>query len=470
MDKSAAVFHRTACVLLVTAVFLAPFPLGSNRDWAWSPLALIVGAALIAYSLAQFGTHRAPVPWPLSLVVAAVAMSTVIAWAILCATSVLSPGHLVSFFASADAALGRGATARGVLDAERAMTASMLLATYATVFWLSLRLSFDRRFASAISFALLCAALLVTLYGWAMEVSTRSCVVLTIVKRPFANGDPCSLSGTFVNSSNYSDFAALMSLMCLANLQGSLLQVGSSSGSSRARWRARLMVLTGVGAFYLVALIFLLGSIVYSASRAGLLSFIAAALSMTLLTATLYDQRRSRLVATSMAVSLVIAATMIIGGESVIRRFLVLLSEGETDRSQVFALTIDAITVSPWVGWGLGSFSSLYPVFQPTSVPLIFDKAHNTYLENALDLGIPAALLLLVAIVSPVFRCVRGLRERRRDTQYAAAAVGAAIHLGLHSTVDFGAQIPVVAVAFSAILGVGWAQSWSSRQVASDEA
>jgi O-antigen ligase len=118
----------------------------------------------------------------------------------------------------------------------------------------------------------------------------------------------------------------------------------------------------------------------------------------------------------------------------------------------------------------MGSFESLYSVFQPTSLYLSFDKAHNTYLENALDLGIPISLAIVLAVAAPALRCLRGLRERSRDAHFCAAAVGATVLIALHSTVDFGIQIPAVAVAFSAILGVGWAQSWSSRQLIHGEA
>src|SRR5262249_17271715 len=132
-------------------------------------------------------------------------------------------------------------------------------------------------------------------------------------------------------------------------------------------------------------------------------------------------------------------------------------------RLALYDLAVNAIYMKPWTGWGLGSFEPLFSAFQPASLLLRYDKAHNVYLESAMELGIPMTCLLLVAIAAIAARCVRGMRDRRRDRQFSAAAFGSTVFLGLHSLVDFGVQIPAVAIAYAAILGLGWTHSWSSR-------
>ena len=91
------------------------------------------------------------------------------------------------------------------------------------------------------------------------------------------------------------------------------------------------------------------------------------------------------------------------------------------------------------------------------------DRAHNTYLENAFELGWPAAILLFSVIGGAFLVCVRGLRNRGRDWIYPAIAIAATVQIAIHSWFDFSLQMPAVAITYACILGVGCAQSYSSR-------
>ena len=91
-----------------------------------------------------------------------------------------------------------------------------------------------------------------------------------------------------------------------------------------------------------------------------------------------------------------------------------------------------------------------------------FTKAHNTYLENALELGVPAAAALVLSVALLARQCLRALRRRRGVFVYGWMACCGTVLVGCHSTVDFSLQIPAVAVLYAAILGTGCSQSWSS--------
>jgi len=462
MKSIVASLRNSVGLLLIIVVALAPIPLATNRDWAWSPVAAVVGILLLLYGLSRSLDRSEAAALPPSLLTTMAAMSLVFLWALTQAVPWDHASRLADFFSSAETVLGQKLK-RDAIDSERAFTGTMRLATYSGVFWLVSQLSRDRRYASALSITLIGSAVLVTLYGLAMEISARSCIVITVVKLQFEHGDPCSFSGTFVNSSNYTDFAAMIGLVCLSKLQDLMLHVSSSSQGARARWRARLTIIIGHGAFYLVAFLILLAGAVYSASRAGVTAFVIAALAMTILNGAMHRERRGSIIGAVLGVLFLVALAVLIGGDGLMRRFLTLLAEGDRERTQLGTLTISAILLKPWAGWGLGSFEPLFSVFQPSALFVTFDKAHNVYLEDAMDLGIPVAGLLILAVAIPGVRCIRGLAQRRRDTQFAAAGVGATILVALHSIVDFGIQIPAIAIVYVAILGTGWAQSWSSR-------
>jgi O-antigen ligase len=157
-------------------------------------------------------------------------------------------------------------------------------------------------------------------------------------------------------------------------------------------------------------------------------------------------------------------AIVIVSGQMLVTRLVALVNAGDADRSALFSLSLAAVTLHPWAGWGLGSFESAFSVLQPAHVALVYDRAHNVYLETAVELGIPAACLLVAAITFLAVRCAFGIFQRNRDAHYPAIGFGAALFVGFHSLFDFSIQIPAVAIAFSTVLGLGWTQSRSSRQ------
>ena len=92
-----------------------------------------------------------------------------------------------------------------------------------------------------------------------------------------------------------------------------------------------------------------------------------------------------------------------------------------------------------------------------------YDRAHNTWLENLFELGVPAAMALFLAIGGLVVICLQGVRRRRRDWAFPAVGVAASVLVGVHAMLDFSLQLPAVAILYACIMGVACAQSWSSR-------
>jgi O-antigen ligase len=91
--------------------------------------------------------------------------------------------------------------------------------------------------------------------------------------------------------------------------------------------------------------------------------------------------------------------------------------------------------------------------------------AHNSYLENAYEFGLPAAAVFYTALALIAARLVRGARTRRRDTDIAAFAIGCLAAGAFHAAFDFSLQMPAAAALFAAILGLGWAQSFTREEI-----
>ncbi|MFC1606252.1 O-antigen ligase domain-containing protein, partial [Pseudomonadota bacterium] len=107
-------------------------------------------------------------------------------------------------------------------------------------------------------------------------------------------------------------------------------------------------------------------------------------------------------------------------------------------------------------------FADSFRLYDQVEDTVHYDRAHNTWLENAFELGLPAALALFLALIGLALTCLRGVRRRHRDWVFPATGVAASVLVGIHATVDFSLQLPAVAMLYAAIMGVACAQSYSS--------
>ncbi|MEA1938939.1 MAG: O-antigen ligase family protein [Pseudomonadota bacterium] len=139
------------------------------------------------------------------------------------------------------------------------------------------------------------------------------------------------------------------------------------------------------------------------------------------------------------------------------------LSDDMAMRANIYATTERAIADAPLLGTGLGTFAPVFRMYRGEDIETRIVNAHNTYLENALELGIPAAAMLTLAVLLVVLICLKGVGARRRNRILPAIGVAASVHVGLHALVDFGLETPAVTWAYAFILGLAAGQSFSSK-------
>jgi hypothetical protein len=74
-------------------------------------------------------------------------------------------------------------------------------------------------------------------------------------------------------------------------------------------------------------------------------------------------------------------------------------AQGAADggRFGTYLATLRMIGDHPWLGTGIGTFAWAYPAYRPADVSLwgVWDRAHDTLLEIAADMGIPYAALVV---------------------------------------------------------------------------
>lgn len=146
---------------------------------------------------------------------------------------------------------------------------------------------------------------------------------------------------------------------------------------------------------------------------------------------------------------------------------------GLTDASRVetYRSTLRIIASHPWLGVGLGTFVWAFPPYRSPDISLwgIWDRAHNTLLEIAAEMGIPLAALVAVGWVVMFVVLIHGIRTRRRDVVIPLAALCVGLIAVLHSLIDFSLQIPGYTITVFALLGAGIAQSFRTSHAAGRE-
>lgn len=444
--------------LLLTTVLWAPLPLGSNRPWSWSLLAVIVGALLTVWACLVFaGRIRVALSgrW---LWIAAAAFIATLGWAWAQTLDGVLTAHHHPMWEEAALALG-GTGISGTVSVDPALTRQgvLKLALYGGVFFLCVQLCRERERARQAIIAFSVFSVLYAAYGLIIHFSGQE-MILWLPKWAYI-GD---LTATFVNRNAYGAYAGL-GVVCLIGLFIHELRPSRGGRERRSGEVAEALILRGVP--YMLGAVVCGSALLLSHSRGAFLATGAALVCLTLTTALIGVVRMRMAALLAVAISLVGFLIVGVNGEGTLERLATETSRAhEKDRANVYRLTLEAVSDAPIAGNGLGTFLPAFRVYQDISLPgdRVWDYAHNVYLELAMDLGLPAAAIFGLCFVVCAGVCVRGLLRRRRDQIYPAIALAAMLLSGLHGLVDFSPQTPAIAVTLALLLGVGCAQSWNT--------
>ena len=131
-------------------------------------------------------------------------------------------------------------------------------------------------------------------------------------------------------------------------------------------------------------------------------------------------------------------------------------------RWSVYGFCVEAIRQRPLLGAGAGTFEDLFPSLRADNFYSwgVWDYAHSTILEIAVEMGIPVAAMVVIAALASLFILARGaVKSDGRSRRSLAAITGIAVLSYLHSMIDFSLQIPGYLVLFGILLGCGLARA-----------
>lgn len=342
------------------------------------------------------------------------------------------------------------------------------LLTYLLAFYLALVICQDGKARRRFVVALLAIGLfeafygliqyLITLAGWAQAFG--------IAQDPYAG----NATGTYINRNHFAGLLEMLLPFAVALVfyhSGADADGQRRSGYSRAgRRRPEQHKVI----FWLFAGVVVFTALFFSRSRMGILSAVTALLVVfaLMIASVLRTRRGAVLVGAFIFLGLLLAIW--VGPEPVLERFGQLdqeWSQGGENRLGIWRNTSELIKRNPFWGSGLGTFTTAYTQIQSKFLTRFVNSAHNDYLEFAVDLGLPGALLLFGSFVYVFYRSIKSFAVRENRSRFDRAinlgCVGAIIALLLHSLTDFNLQIPANALVFSSILGLAWASQAETR-------
>jgi hypothetical protein len=343
------------------------------------------------------------------------------------------------------------------LSAEDNWTALMRLVSYALVFFLAFQLGSERSRAHAMLGWLVAAGLVYGVFGlivfwsdYSPEWLFRAQVLLP------------DLRSTFINRNHFATWQGLTLLCAIALFYMKMSQTHERPYAMPDDRAASVEKLILKAWQPLTVVLLMVTALVLTHSRGGFVATLLAIIVLLLLLDSHSVVKKSP------------ARIAVVSALAVCSLAFYMTSEVLLDRIDRTDITTEArvivfeniqhgIAENPALGFGYGTFADSFRLYDRVETPVHYDRAHNTWLENLFELGIPAAMALFLAITGLAVMCLKGVRRRRRDWAFAATGVAASVLVGVHALLDFSLQLPAVAILYACIMGLACAQSRSSQ-------
>lgn len=257
----------------------------------------------------------------------------------------------------------------------------------------------------------------------------------------------------------------ILSLMIAARL---LRIVRRPNPNALKQIPSRLRVMTPVflAPITMSVLAILLGCLLLTGSRAGIVATGAALMIFTALVwapwraANRGGPRSDVLI----SIALIVGVLAIFGGQIVMGRMLSINLDAGI-RQTLLDMHWAIVMERPWLGHGLNTFHELNAHYLTTETwrdAGYVGAVHNIYVQALEEVGVIGLVLFALMLAPPLARAGWASITKQSGAEWAAAALAGCILALLHGYVDFGLQVPAIAALLMFCLG-----AFSGREKAS---
>ncbi|KAA0680783.1 1,4-beta-xylanase [Neorhizobium sp. P12A] len=448
-DRIATIFLSIFLVIVVTSLLF----FGSVGQ---APFAIVASSmfALAVMVVSYFGEpERARTPFHIALAI----LLVLTLWAFLQTLNLPFDTSSSSLWHSAQLLLGTKQSSISVAPAdtvEAILRIAMPLVTFIVALILS---STDDRSKALIS----CLGLVggaIGLFGLFQFLISPA--TLIVVEKHFYTD---SLTTVFVNRNTAATFlgVTILTLSVLAWEKARKVDVRRAVVQMQD-WRSPRGGGTIRATVYLILLGASLAALLLTKSRAGIASTFIALLFLAPYMAMNWSSERETgfgntalgrrsIVRWAIASIVILAVFLVLSGQVLMRAQV----RGSDDaRFCILPGIFRALSEHYLVGTGFGTFQWIFPAYRDPDCGIwgVWDRAHDSYLEGALNLGVIFPVALLLGFGALVFFLREGLKSRKKLRHYPALGFAALILVSLHSAIDFSLQIPGFAVFFAALM------------------
>lgn len=453
-------FERAAFGVLALVILWAPFPLGSNRAWAWGLLEAGIFTAgmlwLVAWMRGEVRSHGVlRHAWPAQAVLAAWLGYLALFWVPLPVgwVQALSPAAAELHRLTATYATDGGAYATLSVEPHASFAFWLKSCAYAVAFLLAIVLCHTHGRVKLLGYVIVLSGLLQAVYGGLAHLTNLE---LTVFGASIPHG--ANASGGFVNRNHLAGFLEI------ALAVGIGLMIAELEDAVPRSWRRLVRDLAQVvlsrKAPLRIFLIVMVVALVMTRSRMGNTAFfsslvIAGAVALIL---SRHATRSTVILIASLMVIDVFVVGAWFGVEKTVQRIEQTTVQDVEERMDPSVYALDIARDFPVFGSGPGTFYTMFTRYRGEDILPFFDFVHNDYVQMLTDTGLIGVLLVgslpLMALVAAV------LAQSRRHDPLARgmgfAAVMGITALGIHSSVDFNLQIPANAFLFMLLLALAW--------------
>jgi O-antigen ligase len=298
---------------------------------------------------------------------------------------------------------------------------------------------------------------------YALLVSGSVCITLTFL---FATQDGVpsstyySFTHGFVNPNNAAAYLGIMLLVGLAQAVRFLRLPAKPLRKAFLEILDQLSVsILWKGGVFAFAILLSLAGVFMTASRGGILvTLLSAALFSFVIILKMKLHRHLRtltLFAVPALIFMVLVWSFVNFGQTTMNK-LQMQGLDANSRFDIMAAVLPMIGDHPLLGVGLGNFPSVFQQYRPENVSSdgIIDKAHNSYLEFAAEMGLPVFALLLVVLGWVGMILVNGVRGREERYVVPTLGISVWVLVALYSLIDFPLQIPAIAALVVALVTI----------------
>jgi hypothetical protein len=445
-------YYRILLYGLIALLAWVPLPVGSNLPLYWHLMAVVLSLLFLFWLVGIrknkdgrfLGFWRV---WYISI-----PYLLCVAWVIVQIIAPRSSPHPLWYPLMVALNTGEPLLTRISICPESTFEGLIRYLTYGMGFWIAMQLShFSSTYAARILKSLAFIGVAYAFYGLFAFSLGKTHGAALFPHDVF----PGYVTSTFVGRTNYASYTGMIMLVSLSVI---LIDIVRMIKIQQIHTVGQIVtyVLSHRLPYFGFAIILFAGGVM-TFSRAGLIFIIIGLLVLLSLPTLSSNFKRFRKLALLFFFVGMISFAIFLNfaGKSTFDRMMT-TSTDLLKRQVIYLTTIQAFHQYEGTGSGLGTFEFAYQphITEEYVIPDVITEAHNTYLENLLELGLVGFALLMSGFVAMhVFFLLNIFSGHVKDT-YAMLAVAVSTQLGGHALFDFSFQIPAIMLTYAVVLGV----------------